>query len=283
MATRKMIAAAALTAAVATGGVVGATLGTPGISGAQDGTTTTTAPSTTGGADQTAPDRDGHRRGGFGGGLALDVAAETLGMTEDELRTALDEGKTLAEVATEKGVDRQALIDALVAAGEARLDEAKAALPDRIAEAVDRTFEGRGDRGGPGGPGGFPMIGKGLDVAAETLGVTEDELRTALRDGKTLAEIATDKGVDRQALVDALVADAEAKLAEKVADGSITQEQADERAERLTEAVESMVDGEGPMGRGGFGGGHGPDRGGPGGDGEAPPADDAPSTDDGGT
>jgi predicted DNA-binding protein YlxM (UPF0122 family) len=281
MATRKMIAAAALTAAVATGGVVGATLGTPGISGAQDGTTTTTAPSTAGGADQTAPDRDGHRRGGFGGGIALDVAAETLGMTEDELRAALDEGKTLAEIATEKGVDRQALIDALVAAGEARLDEAKAALPDRIAEAVDRTFEGRGDRGGPGG---FPMIGKGLDAAAETLGQTEDELRTALRDGKTLAEIATEKGVDRQALIDALVADAKAKLAEKVADGSITQEQADERAERLTEAVGSMVDGEGPMGRGGFGGGHGPGRGGPGGpDGEAPPADDAPSTDDGGT
>lgn len=280
---RTIIAGAALSAAIATGGLVGATLGTPGVSGAQDGTTSTTAPAAgdtgdTGDAgERSAPEAGGRHRGGFGGGLALDVAAETLGLTEDDLRTALDEGKTLADIATEQGVDRQDLIDALVVAGEARLDEAKAALPERVADAVDRTFDGRGDREGRGG---FPMIGQGLDVAAETLDLTEDELRTALREGTTLAEIATEQGVDRQALVDALVADAEAKIAEKVADGAITQDRADEMTGRLAEMVGSMVDGEGPMGRGGFGGGHGPGRGGP--DGEAPPAD-APSTDDGGT
>jgi DNA-binding phage protein len=251
MTKRKIIAAAALSAAVATGGIVGATLGTPSISGAQDNSTTT-EPSTDGTTtpDEGAAADEGFRRGrgghGLGGGIALDTAAETLGITEDELRTALDEGKTLAEIAEEQGVERQALIDALVAAGEARLDEAKAALPERMAEAVDRTFEGRGDRGDR-----FPILSKGLTVAAETLGMTEDELRTALReDDKTLAQVAEEQGVERQVLVDALVADANARLAEKVADGSITQEQADRRAETLTEAVERMIDGEG-FGRGG--------------------------------
>ncbi|MBX3315034.1 MAG: hypothetical protein KF906_12015 [Actinobacteria bacterium] len=258
MPKRKILAAAALTAAVATGGVVGATLGTPGISGAQDsGSSTTTEPSTSGNSTP-APDNGDKGPGGhgFGGGIAMDTAAETLNMTEDELRSALADGKSLAEIAEAQGVDRQALIDALVAAGEARLDEAKANLPDRIADAVDKTFEGRGDMGGR-----FPILSKGLTVAADTLGMTEDELRTALReDGKTLAEVAEAQGVDRQTLVDALVADANARLAEKVADGTITQEQADERAGTITDAVEKMVDGEGfgqggPRGRGGFRGG----------------------------
>lgn len=258
MASRKLIAAAALTAAVTAGGVVGATLGVPGVSGAQDSTTTTTAPSTTEGNGQTSGDHGWHHRAGIGrgigGGIALDAAAEVLGMTTDDLRDALGEGKTLAEIATEQGVERQVLIDALVAAGEAELDEAKAALPDRIAEAVDRTFEGANDR--------FPIIDRGMDAAAGALGMTEDEVRSALRDNKTLADLAAEKGVDREVVVDALIADAEARIAEKVSDGRLTQAQADARIERLAAAAERVVDGEGVFGRGGFGGrGHGHDRG----------------------
>ena len=112
MPKRKILAAAALSAAVATGGVVGATLGTPGVSLAQDGTTTT-EPSTDGNVAPDPGTEQGPRGHGFGGGIAMDTAAETLGMTEDELRSALDEGKTLAEIAEAQGVDRQALIDAV--------------------------------------------------------------------------------------------------------------------------------------------------------------------------
>src|SRR5512140_3689954 len=50
----------------------------------------------------------GHGPGGRGGGLSLtglQTAAGKLGMTTDELITALQSGKTLEQIAQEKGVD----------------------------------------------------------------------------------------------------------------------------------------------------------------------------------
>ncbi|WP_432487463.1 hypothetical protein [Kineococcus sp. SYSU DK018] len=102
-------------------------------------------------------------RGGSGGGRALDLdaAAEAVGMSADELRTALRaDGATLASVAADEGVEEQVLVDALVAAGTERLqqavtdgrltreqaDERIAELPDEVAAAVDGEF--RGGRGG---------------------------------------------------------------------------------------------------------------------------------------
>jgi polyhydroxyalkanoate synthesis regulator phasin len=99
--------------------------------------------------------------------------------------------------------------------------------------------------GGPGGRGGH---GPGMDVtvAAETLGMTEDELRTALEaDGATLAQVAEDQAVEEADLVDALVAAGEERIADAVADGRLTQEEADERLADLeaqvTERVESPL------------------------------------------
>jgi hypothetical protein len=44
-------------------------------------------------------------------------------------------------------------------------------------------------------------------VIADTIGIDVTDLVTQLRDGKTVAEIAQDNGVDPQAVIDALVAD----------------------------------------------------------------------------
>ena len=121
--------------------------------------------------DSKALHRGGHGGhggdGGFGfhGGFALDAAAEALGITAEELRTALGEGKTLAEIAEAEGVETDALVDDLVDAATERIeravtdgrltqeraDELIAALPERIATAVQDGFGGRGF--GPGGPG----------------------------------------------------------------------------------------------------------------------------------
>lgn len=237
---RKAIAAAAMTAALATGGILGATFGTPSVSGAQDGgTTTTTAPSTT-----DAPDGGGPGMGHRGGGVELAAAAKALGLTEDEVRTQLQAGKTLAEIAEAQGVDRQDLVDALVAAGEERLDEAKAALPDRIDELVDRKLPGDADGGGR--PGGRGIRELALDTAATTLGLSEDDLRTQLRDGKTLADIASAQGVSVDDLVAALVKAAQERIDQAVTDGKLTQERADELSKHLTERITARVNGERP-------------------------------------
>jgi hypothetical protein len=123
----------------------------------------------------------GHGGFGFHGGLALNAAAESLGITAQELRTELGEGKTLAEIAEAKGVEADALVDDLVAAAterikqavtnerltQAQADELIAALPERIATAVEEGFGGRGfGLGGPGRHGGRDGFGPGQNEDA---------------------------------------------------------------------------------------------------------------------
>lgn len=119
---------------------------------------------------------------------------------------------------------------------------------------------GIGVRGG--GPWGDGVRGGfDLEAAATALGMSEDELRSALEDGDTtLADVAEEQGVPVGTLVDALVAGGQERVADAVEDGRITQEQADERLadleERITERVESATPafgGHGPRGHRGSG------------------------------
>ena len=249
MASPKIVGAAALTAALAAGGIVGATLGSPLTSGASTNAaaTTTVAGTTESGTTDHGP---GMGRG-MGGGAEFEAAAKALGITVAELRTALGSDKSIADVAEEKGVDKQKVIDAMVAAAEARLDEAKAALPERIAAMVDGTLPAGGRGGGHGGPGG--RHGAGLTAAATALGISEEDLRTALGDDKSIADVAKEKGVDLQKVIDAMVAEAKTHLAAEVEDGRITQAQADERLADLETRITDMVNGKAPAGRPGHG------------------------------
>jgi hypothetical protein len=101
-------------------------------------------------------------RGGHGGmrgaGKGLDAAATALGVTADELRTELQGGKTIAQVATAEGVDVQTVIDAIVADLKAHLDEevasgehtqaeADAKLTEATARITDMVNNGRPERG----------------------------------------------------------------------------------------------------------------------------------------
>ncbi len=100
----------------------------------------------------------GMRLGGGAGmmGVFGDVAKQ-LGMTPQDLLTELRSGKSLADVAKAKGLDEQKVIDSLVSAADARIDQAvkdgklaqdkadtmKAKLPDRIKALVEHQgFKG---------------------------------------------------------------------------------------------------------------------------------------------
>lgn len=98
----------------------------------------------------------------------------------------------------------------------------------------------------------------GLKAAAEAIGVETRDLAEALRDGSTIADVAAEAGVDAQSVIDAMVADASEHLSEKVADGTLTQEEADAKLAELTDRVTDLVnngrperlegEGHGPMG-----------------------------------
>ncbi len=105
-------------------------------------------------------------------------------------------------------------------------------------------------------PAGHPGGRVGPEALADALGTTLEELHHAAQEGRTPAEIAESEGVRQDDLVERLVAAAEGKLDELVAEGRLTEAEADELRGDLTERVTARVDE--PLGRA-FGGhdGHG--------------------------
>ncbi len=71
-----------------------------------------------------APGARGFHEGHHGFGADLGVAATYLGLTDAELRTQLESGKTLAAIAKDKNKSVDGLISALVDSAKTRLDEA---------------------------------------------------------------------------------------------------------------------------------------------------------------
>lgn len=207
-------------------------------------------------------------------------AAEALGMTEAELTTELQSGKSIADIAKAKNVDLDTVIAALTAGFKAHLDEEVASGEHTQAEADAKLAEfktrvttmvntaGLPQRGGKGGPEGHgPMGGKGgakfaTASLATTLKLTETELQTQLKSGKTLKQIADAQNVDIADVKATLTSDFKAHLDEEVKSGEHTQTEADAKLAEFKTRLDDMVngvrpaggpEGHGPGGRGGHG------------------------------
>lgn len=230
---KKLIAAAAFSVALAAGGAAGALLGTPLTSSAQESTTSTTVP-----ASRAAD----HAHRGDRHGPKLTVAAKALGMSEADLRTALEGGKTIAQVAKDQGVDIDTVIDALVADATANIRERITAMVNGQMPEGGGRHEGRGGHDGRGGRAFAPDP----QVVADALGTTTDEVRAALQSGQTLAQIAAANNVDVQDVIDAMVASATAKIDAKVASGDLDADRATEMKSHLVERITAVVNGERP-------------------------------------
>ena len=68
---------------------------------------------------------------------------------------------------------------------------------------------------------------------AKTLGLTPDELTTQLNNGKTLTQLAQEKGITEEQLASALETAVKASLNQLVAGGKLTQDQADQMLEHM--------------------------------------------------
>ena len=270
---------ATLVAGLAAGGAVGFALGVPSLINAAP-SATEQATETSGASDMTegapvAPLHHGepHRDHGGprGGGRAVEVLTGVLGLDADTLRSEFAAGKSVADVATEQGIAPDAVVDALVddlathleervAAGTFTQEEADAMIAAGELRFTDRlddvpAFGGKGDPGEGGRP------GKRLsDAVLGLLGVDAETLRSEFAAGNSIADVATANGVDVQTVIDTMVGEAEAHLAEKVADGSLTQEEADAKLAEVSTRVAERVNtvptpGEGRHGRHGRNGG----------------------------
>lgn len=150
-------------------------------------------------------------------GPALAAVVDVIGVPAVELRREVARGATLAGIAEANGVDPQAVVDAAVAASSARIDDAVAAgrlseaqaaqwhetLPARVAAVVSAPGADTRGRRGDGRAGGRREV---LARAADAIGISRAELRSALAGGSTPAEVAEAHGVDPAVVVDAVLA-----------------------------------------------------------------------------
>jgi hypothetical protein len=272
MSGRRFVIPLVVVASVAAGGIAGAVLGVPGLSGAS---TTSSTPSS---VPSHGPGKGGLP--GFrarGGGDEIAAAAKALGLTPEELMQQLSDGKTtIADIAHQKNIPLDDVVNAMANADR-----------DRIEQFVNNPLPQFGKdgpaAGGPpaGGPGaGFGPLGilgganSAFAAAAKDLGITTQQLLSDIRNGQSIADVAKTKSVNIDTVINDMVAAAQKQIDDAVTAKKLTSEQAAKLSVNLKDRITKLVNGKlGGMGKGGFGfGGRAHGFGGP------PPGAPAPST-----
>ncbi len=139
----------------------------------------------------------------FGRGPLTQAQVQTLADTDASFLTNVDALVTVLKTAVQ---NRKTALTAAAAITDetARQTAVKKAMTD-FRTAMEAAITANPDlklgmmHGGPGGPHGRghggKMGGKGPEMLAEKLGMTADELKAALSSGKTIEQIATEKGI----------------------------------------------------------------------------------------
>jgi transposase-like protein len=186
--------------------------------------------------------------GGKGHGAyrtAAQTAATTIGVTPEDLRNQVRSGKTIAQVATDHGVDPNTVVNAIVtavtqqidqkaAAGtidSSRAEQAKQKLPNFANRFVNETKARRGYR----------ILKDAVKAAAKEIGVSQNELKDALKNGKSIAQVAKDHDKSVDDVVNAVVKAATSDIDQAVKDGKLDSKKADEIKQKLPDRVKKLV------------------------------------------
>ena len=155
--------------------------------------------------------------GGGAAGLALTGTAGLAGAQDQTTSTVAPDSGAATPAKPDHSARLAETLAPLVA--DTTITQAQADAVIAALEAAGPPDGGR-DHGGPGGRHGGPggrHGGPGGEAAATALGMTTDELRTELESGKSIADVASEKGVDLTTVTDAMLAAETAHLAEEVA------------------------------------------------------------------
>ncbi|MFK7696098.1 hypothetical protein [Paenibacillus sp. HJGM_3] len=161
--------------------------------------------------------KDEFRKQGMGDfRIDEDVLASAIGITKEDLSSQLKAGKSVVDIANANGTSPESLtitvrsvitsrIDNAVSNGKlstVQADAARAKLENQLSQLASGTIEfgkdpGKGDKGRGGK---FGLFGNEEQLTT-ILGVTKEELKTALQSGQSLAEIAQSKGISEDDLI----------------------------------------------------------------------------------
>jgi hypothetical protein len=197
-------------------------------------------------------------------GAALGVGALSATIAIPAVAETVSGEATPSEAVTKRVESIRDALQGLV--DDKTLTDAQA---DRVADTLADSDALRGGHGGK-----FLGGGMGMDAAASALGMSAEDVRSALMDGTTIAQLAERQGKNVDDVVAAMVKGATTRLDEAVEAGRITQAQADEMKGSLEERIRDFVQNGKPAGGRGWGMHRGPG----GGPGEKTPGEDSPST-----
>jgi hypothetical protein len=161
----------------------------------------------------------------------------------------------LAEVA---GVDKTKLTDAMKTVSKENVaqDVKDGKITQTEADKINAKIDsgdfgpGMGMRGDHMGKGPGPFGGKEtMDAVAKYLGVDEATLKSSEQSGKTLLQIAVEKGKTEADLKQFIKTTMETNLATAVKDGKITQEQADKMKANEDDMISHMINNTKPEGK----------------------------------
>jgi lambda repressor-like predicted transcriptional regulator len=166
--------------------------------------------------------------------------AQALQMGVNDLQAALKSGKTITQLASEKGVDLKALMSTLTSKISQRLQQAVSGgkmTQDQADQKLNTLQSGLNTWFTTGA---MPADLKQLNilrqahkVLADALGMSVQDLNAALKSGKTIAQLAQNKGVSLDTLVNDVTAKRSQELQKAVQDGKMTQVQADKELNAL--------------------------------------------------
>ena len=176
---------------------------------------------------------------GFRNNEILNAAiAELLGISVEELEEAFANGETIRTLVEESGLDMAEVQIALQAARAEMLQQA-VADGSITQEQADRKLDHQSKQNGFGraGKGRFGLKDKDGAVwqttLAEVLGISVEQLQEAFADGETIRTLVDELGLDITDVQTALQAAHAEMLQQAVAEGKITQEQADRMLNHL--------------------------------------------------
>lgn len=84
--------------------------------------------------------------------------------------------------------------------------------------------------------------GNAMSAVSDLLNMNADEIVAERQNGQSLADIAENKGIDKDKLVDTISDARKAQLQERVEAGQLTQEQAEKIADGIKQRVQERVD-----------------------------------------
>lgn len=145
-----------------------------------------------------------------------------LGITAEDVAAADEAGLSWREFIEANGGSVDEVSALMLAQAQERFDE----MLDRPVRSPRQRAEG---------------IRRNLQELVDITGIDAETLRAGLQSGTPLADILASNGIDLQTVTDAIVANRTDAINEAVANGRLTQEQADERIAGLSDAVSEFL------------------------------------------